>query len=252
MEESEYEKMYSLEASYWWFQGRKSIIFSLLRSYSLLQRGNQKRIIDLGCGTGLLLAELNKLVFPIGVDFSMMALSFCLRRGIRNLVCADVSCLPFPDSCFDLVFALDLLEHIEDDANLMREMWRICRPGGVVLLTVPAHQFLWSEHDEALHHYRRYSAKQLRKLIIDSGFTALKFSFCISFMFLPILLFRKLQKLFKSSEKPQTHLIILPKLLNSFLIWFLALEARLIRYIDLPLGVSILSLAKKNITIKEP
>jgi len=239
--------MYSLEDTYWWFQGRKSIIFSLLRKYSLLTKESTKRIIDLGCGTGLILAELNNIIsVPIGIDFSMTALSFCKRRGLRDLACADVNNLPFENDSFDLVFALDLLEHIEDDEHLLREVWRICRRGGMLIATVPAHQYLWSEHDEALHHYRRYSAKGFYNLIVQCGFEPLKYSFCISFMFLPIVLFRKIQKIFKSSGSPKTHLIILPGWINSFLIQLLKLEALLIRYINLPFGVSLLCLARKK------
>ncbi len=246
MEEVEYEKMYALENSYWWFQGRKHIIFSLLKKYNLLKTSESQRVIDLGCGTGLILAELNNFTFSLGVDFSMSALSFCRQRGLKNLICADVNYIPFTDSCCDLVFALDLLEHIPDDTRVLKEIWRICRPGGMLLLTVPAHQFLWSEHDEALHHYRRYSMSQFYQLILSAGFIPLKFSYCISFLFLLIVVFRKLQKIIKSPTKPRTHLIILPKLVNSFLIWLLKLEAKLIRFINFPFGVSILVVAQKT------
>ncbi|MCX7765912.1 MAG: class I SAM-dependent methyltransferase [Candidatus Sumerlaeia bacterium] len=246
MEESEYKKMYALENSYWWFQGRKHIIFSVLNRLNLLKADATQRAIDLGCGTGLILTELNNFAFSLGVDFSMSALCFCRKRGLKDLICADVNYLPFTDSCCDLVFALDLLEHISDDEKVLQEIWRICRPGGMLLLTVPAHQFLWSEHDEALHHYRRYSMSQFYQLIVKSGFIPVKFSYCISFLFLPILIFRRLQKIIKSPAKPKTHLIILPKLINSFLIWLLKLEAKLIRFINLPFGVSILVVAQKT------
>lgn len=246
MDEIEYEKMYSLEDTYWWFQGRKFIIFSLLGKYSLLKKDTPKRVIDLGCGTGLILSELNAISVPVGIDFSMTALSFCKRRGLRDLTCADVNNLPFADESFDLIFALDLLEHIKDDKHLLGEIRRICGPGGVLIATVPAHQYLWSEHDEALHHYRRYSAKEFHKLIVQSGFELIKYSFCISFMYFPIVIFRKLQKLFKPSGSPKTHLILLPRWMNSFLIQLLRLEAFLIKYINFPFGVSILCIARKK------
>jgi ubiquinone/menaquinone biosynthesis C-methylase UbiE len=246
MEQTEYEKMYDLEDTYWWFQGRKSIIFSILRKFKLLGNKKRRSVIDLGCGTGLILAELNEHATTLGVDFSTLALQFCRQRGIDNMVCADVTRLPFDDASFDLLFALDLIEHISDDTALMKEMHRICRPRGMVMLTVPAYKFLWSEHDEALHHHRRYSADEFRKLIAEAGFEPLKFSYCISFMYLPIVVFRVLQKLIKPKGSPQTHLIVLPKWINSLLIRILKIEARLIRHVNFPFGISLICLAQKK------
>ncbi len=246
MQEAEYEKMYRFEDTYWWFQGRKSIIFSILDKYMSPDSMKGEKAVDLGCGTGLILSELNSYTLTTGVDFSLLALSFCKKRGIKDLVCADVSTLPFKDNSFDLIFALDLLEHIPDDYALMREIHRICRPGGKVMTTVPAYQYLWSEHDEALHHSRRYSKRQFRELITSTGFTPLKLSFCISFMFLPILLFRILQKTLKPNKKPKTHLIVLPNAINQLLIKLLEVEAWIVRRVNIPFGVSLLSLAEKK------
>lgn len=238
--------MYVLEDTYWWFQGRKSIIFSLLNQYRLLKNEEKKNIVDLGCGTGLILGELNNLAMTFGVDFSTLALTFCKRRGLEHLVCSDVNNLPFADEQFDLVFALDLLEHIEDDIHLMSEINRILKPNGTIMLTVPAHTSLWSEHDEALHHYRRYSSQSFRKLITDAGFIPLKYTYCISFTFIPIVLFRHFQKLLKPSGKPKTHLIVLPSWINRLLIKVLNIEAYLLRFMNLPFGVSLLCLARRK------
>ena len=246
MEEKEYEEMYALEDTYWWFQGRKSIIFSLLNKHGLLRNDSRKNIVDLGCGTGLILGELNNIAMTFGVDFSALALTFCRRRGLEHLVCADVNNLPFADTQFDLVFALDLLEHIEDDIHLMSEIYRILRPGGTIMITVPAHKSLWSEHDEALHHFRRYSYRRFLNLITETGFVPRKYTYCISFTFIPIVLFRHIQRLVKPSGKPKTHLIVLPSWINKALIKVLNIEAYLLRYINLPFGISLLCLAKKN------
>ncbi len=246
MEETEYEKMYSLEDTYWWFQGRKSIIFTLLKRRHLLDTDGMQRIVDLGCGTGLILEELSNHIVPIGVDFSQKALTYSQRRGLEKLVCADVNELPFEDESFNLVFALDLLEHISDDNHLLLEMYRICEPGGHVLLTVPAHESLWSEHDEALHHYRRYSGEGFKKRILAAGFQPVKFSYCISFTYLPIILFRKLQKFLKPSRKPKTHLIVLPRAVNTILIELLKVEAKLLDVMNIPFGVSLICLARKK------
>ncbi len=248
MNPEEYEKMYAQENTYWWFQGRKNILFKMLKRYHLLADG-KARVLDIGCGTGLILEGIEGGAFAVGLDFSKKALSCCRRRRINNLVCADVEHLPIADSSVDLVLALDLLEHIEDDNALLREIVRILRPGGYLLATVPAHQSLWSEHDEALHHFRRYSKKGFLRLVSKSGLTPLKYSYVITFTYLPIVLFRLGQKLFRflvhSNNKPKTHIILLPRLINSFLIFILNLEGFLLERMNLPSGVSLLCIARK-------
>ena len=112
MNPEEYEKMYSQENSYWWFQGRKKIIFKMLNHHELIKDG-KTRVLDIGCGTGLILQDISKKAFAIGLDFSHKALSFCCRRKLTNLLRGDVLNLPIADSSIQLVTALDLLEHIE-------------------------------------------------------------------------------------------------------------------------------------------
>jgi ubiquinone/menaquinone biosynthesis C-methylase UbiE len=241
----EYEKMYHLENSYWWFQGRKAIILSLLTRFTpLLQK--EGLCLDVGCGTGLILEMLNSYSKPVGLDFSAKALRYCKERGLTSLIQADTNQLPIADASCDLVLALDLLEHISDDKRLMEEFYRICKPGGYICLTVPAHQYLWSEHDEALHHFRRYSKKSFAALFQDSRFTLLKLTYAITVTYLPIVIFRKVQRLLRSNEKPKTHLIPLPHFLNNLLIRILGLEARLLKYLNFPFGVSLIGLARKS------
>jgi len=240
----EYEKMYHMENSYWWFQGRKAIIFSLLTEFTPLLK-TEGVCLDVGCGTGLILEMLNSYSKPVGLDLSAKALHYCKERGLSSLIRADTDQLPIADASCDLILALDLLEHIDDDKRLMKEFNRICKPGGYICLTVPAHQYLWSEHDEALHHFRRYSKKTFDALFRDSHFTPMKLTYAITVTYLPIVVFRKLQRLLRSNERPKTHLIPLPRLLNSLLIRILVLEAWLLKYLNFPFGVSLIGLAKK-------
>ena len=244
MRAEEYERMYSLENTYWWFQGRKEIVLQLLDRYTRLEKDHLS-VLDVGCGTGLMLDALRRHARPVGVDFSDLAMKYCAQRGIERLVCARVEALPFGDGSFDLLLALDLLEHLDDDAALMREMWRLCRPGGYLLISVPAYEFLWSNHDEALHHRRRYSRATLKQLIRATDFEVVRFTSAITVLFPPIVLFRLLQRLLKPQGAPQTHLIPLPPAINRFLIELLRLEARWLRRLDLPFGVSLLALLKK-------
>jgi SAM-dependent methyltransferase len=247
----EYERMYSMEDSYWWFQGRLAIVQSLLDRY-LPEQPRPGRVLDVGCGTGLILKTLDKWE-PTGIDFSHLALEFSRRRGARNLIQGNVVELPFADNSLDLILALDLIEHIEDDRRIVAEFHRVLRPGGCLIATVPAHQFLWSDHDIALHHFRRYSYKGFRRLLRGAGFRPLKYSYGISFTYYPIVAFRMLQRFWQRSHgvespaRPRTHLIPLPWFINQPLIKVLELEALLLRHINLPIGVSLMTLCRKPV-----
>jgi ubiquinone/menaquinone biosynthesis C-methylase UbiE len=248
MNPEEYEKMYAQENSYWWFQGRQKILFRMLEKYNLLENSDSC-VLDIGCGTGLILDEISTRSKAIGFDFSRKALSFCKKRGLENLLCGNVKHLPIADSSLDLVLALDIMEHIDDDTAMMKEIHRVLKPGGNILITVPAHKYLWSDHDEALHHFRRYSKNGFRKIIKENGFTIKKYSYVISFTFFPILIFRMIQKLIHRiipSKAPKTHIIILPKRINSLLIGILDFEGILLEHINLPVGVSLLCVAEKK------
>lgn len=248
MNPEEYIKMYEQENTYWWFQGRKKILFRMIERFGLLKDG-AARVLDIGCGTGLILEELNGRATAVGLDFSHQALSFCRKRGLDNLISGDVSHLPIADSSLDLVLALDLFEHIKDDVSLIRDIHRILKPGGYLLATVPAHQYLWSRHDEALHHFRRYSYGGFRNLITGNGFSLRKYSFLITFTYLPILIFRIAQKMFRhfkpTTQRPKTHIIILPESINAALIRVLELEGLLLERMNLPIGVSLICIAQK-------
>jgi len=244
MRPEEYERMYALENTYWWFQGRKEIVLELLRRHTRLG-DDRLSVLDVGCGTGLVLEALSACARPVGVDFSRLAMTYCAQRGIKRLVCARVEALPFGNDAFDLLLALDLFEHIDDDEALVREMWRLCRPGGHLLISVPAYPFLWSEHDEALHHRRRYRRHSLRRLIGLTPFEIVRFTSAITLMLPPIAAFRLAQRIIRSKGAPKTHLIALPPSLNRLLIALLKIEARWLRRFNLPFGVSFIALLRK-------
>lgn len=250
MNVEEYERMYELEDNYWWFQGRMRMITTILDTY-MKETPRPGRVLDVGCGTGLMLSKL-KHWEPTGLDFSHLAMNFCRKRGIEHLMIGDVVKLPVADESVDLVLALDLIEHIERDDLMIQEFRRVLRPGGYLMATVPAHQFLWSDHDIALHHYRRYSYKSLRKLLDSAGLEPVKYTYGISFTYYPIVLFRMLQKAWQRSTgvkgpaRPRAHLIPLPWFINTPFIKMLHLEAWLLRYINLPQGVSLMTLCRKK------
>ena len=248
MNAEEYEKMYALEDTYWWFQGRKNLILSILERGGAFDSPSGAPVpvaIDVGCGTGLLLDSLRCRSFPVGLDFSKLALSYCRQRRIRDLVRSEAGALPLRDAAADMALALDLIEHIEDDAKVYAEIARILRPGGRAVIAVPAHPFLWSEHDEALHHYRRYTRRSLRALLQTQPLRIERLTYAIAFAFVPIVVFRLLTRPFRRGKEPKSHVIILPRWMNQCLIGLLRIESVLLRWFDLPFGVSLLALVSK-------
>ncbi len=249
MEAQEYERMHALEDHYWWFQGRMRMIRTVLDTY-MKAPPRPGRVLDVGCGTGLMLSRVKEWQ-PVGLDFSQLALGYCRGRGIRHLLQGDVVHLPVKSNSMDLVLALDLIEHVERDDLMAGEFHRILRPGGYLMATVPAHQFLWSDHDVALHHFRRYSYEGFRKLLREAGFRPVKYSYGITFTYIPIVMFRWMQRLWQksipvdSAVRPKTHLIPLPGPINTTLIKLLHAEAALLRHMDLPFGVSLVALCRK-------
>lgn len=241
----EYERMYQLEDTYWWFQGRMHMILGILERY-MRREPRPGRVLDVGCGTGLMLGKL-KHWNPIGLDFSPLSLEYCSQRGIRNLLRGDVTALPFKDNCLDLVLALDLIEHVERDDRMVDEVFRVLRPGGYFMATVPAHQWLWSDHDISLHHHRRYSHGNFRELLAGAGLRPVKYSYGISFTYPGVVAFRMAEKMLKRAKPdgPKAHLIHLPGFMNQSLIEVLKLEATLLRHMDLPFGVSLMALCRK-------
>lgn len=243
METSEYGEMYQLESFYWWFVARRRLLDSIVKELAL--DIENPVVLDVGCGTGMNYQVLSPLGETFCIDVSESAILYSRRRGLTLLARSSVDRLAFVDASFDLVTALDVLEHIDEDVVALRELRRVMKRGGLLMITVPAYGFLWSEHDEALHHRRRYAAYELRNKLVRAGFEVERITFYITSLFFPILAMRILQNIFKRSVQPKTSHIILPKWLNSFLIAILGLERRLLRLINLPFGVSIVCLARK-------
>lgn len=202
-------------------------------------------LLDVGCGTGLNCLMLSEFGSVKGTDRSEQALEFGRRRGIADLTQSDAEHLQFPDSTFDVLTALDVLEHVDDDLKALSEMYRVMKPGAWLIITVPAYGFLWSEHDEALHHRRRYTAHELRNKITNAGFTVERSSYFITTLFFPILLFRIVHNLTKKSLRAKTSHVILPKWANSLLVRILDLERLYLRWSNLPFGVSLICTAQK-------
>jgi len=203
------------------------------------------RILDVGCGVGSIFDTLSKYGRVVGADVSEVALSYCKQRGMTELVKSSADKLEVENERFDLVTGFDILEHMEDDRQALSEMYRVCKKGGHILLTVPAHRFLWSGHDRALGHKRRYSHEEIKIRIESAGFEIRKLSYFIFFLFPITVAYRIVEKCLIGSKKKDTSYIMPPDFVNSLFIEVLRLEGKLINRFEFKAGLSILCLARK-------
>jgi ubiquinone/menaquinone biosynthesis C-methylase UbiE len=169
MSQAVYDLLNSVPDSYWRYVARHELFSNLWRCHR--SQRPIHRVLDVGCGSGGLLSYLAKhhRIAPIGVDLFPGTLPYCIQRGITMVSAADATALPFGADGFDFVIAQDVIEHIEDDAGALAEIYRVCAPGGLALILVPAFRFLWSARDTALHHHRRYTLSQLTQRVQKAG-----------------------------------------------------------------------------------
>jgi len=248
MNHEEYERMYRFEDTYWWFVARRKLIASLIKSY--YGDRNDLRILDIGCGTGAMLDQLAPYGEVIGADFAEQALAFCRQRGDRYaLARSDARRLPFASNTFDIVTAMDIVEHIDNDKAAMSEILRVLKPGGRVFVTVPAYQSLWSEHDVALHHYRRYTAPMVKDLFQRIGLRIDKLTYSVTSIFPAAWTFRQVAKRLrrrKPDAEPKADLIQVPPRVNQALISILDMETNAVNKITLPFGLTVACVAHKE------
>lgn len=233
--------MFELEDRYWWFVGRRNLALGLLRRH--LPSSGRPRILDLGCGTGVVSREISRWGTPVSLDMSDIALGFCRKRSLSSLVRARGEALPFGSAAFDAVIALDIFEHIEDHSAAFAEVARILKPGGALVLSVPAFESLWGPHDVALMHFRRYRKRLVLDMLESAGLEPIRVSYSVFFLFPAVVLVRALEKMRKGPAK--ASLVKVPRWLNNLLIGLQALEARCIAGIPLPWGSSVIAVARK-------
>jgi ubiquinone/menaquinone biosynthesis C-methylase UbiE len=252
MERSEYGVMYRLERSYWWFMGKQFLVREQLRPL-LATPDRDRRILDIGSGTGIILRILEKFGQAVGMERSHEAIQFLKRRSLKNIVCSDAEeALPFKSNSFSLITCLDVLEHLDRDQALLKEMLRVCEQGGHVLVTVPAFNLLWSPHDTALHHRRRYTRTGLLGRVRALNCQVIKASYYNFMLSLPILAVRKSRALFSEKGKGQSDFFIdLPEALNRLLWTLYRLEILGLRLLRYPYGVSLLLVLRKPRQEKE-
>lgn len=249
MEKNYYTEYFQIENSHWWFEGRRAIFATVIESQPAMRL--PLRWLDVGCGTGTTLDHFRKYGAGIGLDFSYEAVQYCALRGVRPTVPGAVQSLPFCDECFDLVTALDVLEHLDHDLAALSEIRRVLHPSGYLLLSVPALMILWGRQDIVSHHKRRYTAKQVRNRLRMVGFEVTTLSYFNTILFPPIALVRILRRgtdrLFsREAQNVQSDFGMTPSgPFNKMLGGLFSLERHLVTRMKLPIGVSILALARR-------
>jgi SAM-dependent methyltransferase len=227
-----YAEMAALEERHWWFRGRRAVIAALLARAGVRPG---VRMLDAGCGTGGNLRAFGGLGPSEGIDDSAEAVAVCHARGLTQVVRGTLDALPYEDGAFGLILATDVLEHLDDDVGALRELRRVAAPGAALIVTVPAHPWLWSAHDEAVHHRRRYRRAELlgRARVaawrpeVVTGFNTL--------LLPPIALARLARRGRDGTDHDAT-----PPALDRVLVQPMRLEGKLVaRGVDLPPGVSL-------------
>lgn len=245
-----YFEMYEQEKTYWWHVGKRKIVISLLDRFLGDNGNNQQQImVDIGCGTGLMLETMSQYGFAVGMDLSDEALFLCQKRKHRFLIKADANLtLPFDDGSFDIVTVLDVLEHINNDGNAVEEFHRVLKEGGILITTVPAFPFLWTYWDKLLHHKRRYTLNTLVSLFTHNGFLIKKVSYSNFFIFLPVIGIRFAKALLQRGKHgaQTSDFMDVPLLLNYILIHIYRLEAFWLRTFEFPFGLSVVCVAQKR------
>lgn len=247
MNPEEYQTLRIVEESHWWHRALRTRVLDLLKR-GLNRWGNNRlpAVLDAGCGTGGLIRFLDRQfgskLRTCGIDRSDLA----LQLGGKDfpVAQADVCKLPFSSSLFDYVISLDVLYHskVEDDVDGLRELCRVTKPGGCLLLNLPAHGWLHSSHDVAVHTIRRYTRGGLAFKLRLAGFEIEAIEYWNSFLFVPATIVRIWRKRRRSGP---SDLHLLPGPINSFFGLVLALERLTSKYVALPIGLSLLVLARK-------
>jgi SAM-dependent methyltransferase len=228
------------EDRHWWYRGRRTVLSGVVGG---LELPRPARILDAGAGSGRNMVELARLGTVTAVELSETSVALARGRGVGEVIAGSVLEMPFADDSFDLAVSLDGIEHLQDDLAALRELRRTVAPGGALLITVPAYQWLWSGHDEINHHHRRYTRRSLQRVAEQAGWRQLRTTYFNSLLLPVAIVLRVLDRVNRAkTTESSLDLWVPPAPVNWLLERPLALEAALIaRGGRIPAGLSLLA-----------
>ncbi len=248
MESHEYQTLFELEPLYWWFRGLHLILLDTLHAVGL---GQHEPVLDAGCGTGQNLVNIGRQITSTayGFDVSPEAALFCKKRGLTNVCRASINDMPFAPDTFAAVVSVDVFECdsvLEDQAY--GEIWRVLKPGGYMVLVVPAYEWLMTpEHHKAVHASRRYSKGRLAALLRNRPVELIRMTHLFAALFPMVAAYRLGLRLAAGDSEgpPRSELKPMHPALNSLLFNIVKAERQFLKLGDLPFGSSIMAVARK-------
>lgn len=238
----------NIEKIHWWWEGRRQILRQSIKNEPGL------KILDIGCGTGETLSFLKEYLDKpklYGIDNSQVAIDFAKKRGHKNIRKVNALKLPYKNNTFDYILLLDVIEHIENDLELLQETKRVLKKGGKIIITAPALQFIWSDHDTQQGHFRRYTRSRFRMLAQKARLKITRISYFNFFLSPAIISLRLLGRLrpFKQINSYDSKLnfdIAKKSKINDLLKTIFVSEIKLMQYLNYPLGISVFASLKKS------
>jgi SAM-dependent methyltransferase len=234
---------FEVDEHHWWYRGRRRVIVAELDRLPLAAGA---QVLDAGCGSGRTLQELTRYGAVRGIELSPEAAALARSRSLGEVRIGRLEELPWESATFDLITCLDVIEHTPDDHLTLTELGRVTRPGGFLLVTVPAYQALWSYHDDANHHYRRYSRRMLRSSAERAGWRVERMTSFNSLLLAPAAAVRLVQRRRATHNGDSNDLAVGSAWLNDVLEQPMALEASWLRRgHTLPAGLSLLAVLSR-------
>jgi|WetSurSiteA1Bulk_404760.scaffolds.fasta_scaffold00710_8 SAM-dependent methyltransferase len=244
MDIGEYKNIYKSEASHFYYVSMHRLLIKLIKHFNTVKK---PLILDAGCGTGMLLTKMSKVGSCWGIDINKEAIKYCRKRKLKKLKEASITKIPFKKNFFDIVTSIDVLYHtgVKNDSKAVSEFHRVLKTKGLLIIKVPAHNWLSGKHDRIVKTRKRYDKEEVRRLLTKSGFSILKLSYGNMFL-MPLVIFKRLvlEKVIpgKSSSDVKKE----PTLINNLAIFFGNIENSLIQHINLPFGLDIYAVALKK------
>ena len=246
MDGEAYKEMIELQEKHWWFVARRDVIQSFMKLQ--MKESSTSKVLEIGCGVGGNVDLLSQSGNYLGIDMHSPAIDYCSEKFPQfDFQCTRVEDIPqeFSSNKFDSIYILDVLEHIDEQLAILKSTQNYLTQNGKILLTVPAFEFLWSPHDDFVHHVRRYTKNGLKETLEEAGYKVERISYFNSILF-PLALIQRLSMRLLD-KKLSTHLSTPPPVVNRFFQFIFAQEAWILKHINLPVGLSVIAVVSKTV-----